>query len=122
MAESRPFVDFKAIKARVAIVDVLARYQVNLVRVMDGASFALGVRNSHSKQFRLSIVVGLRISVCSNLSFAGDFNIVLGKHSKNFLLKNAIAGSEDPARCDGQGGDAVRPVRRETPWLLASCR
>src|ERR1035438_3931665 len=31
---------------------------------MDGASFALGVRNSHSKQFRLSIVVGLRIFVC----------------------------------------------------------
>jgi hypothetical protein len=29
---------------------------------MDGASFALGVRNSHSKQFRLSIVVGYRLS------------------------------------------------------------
>jgi DNA primase len=33
MAENRPFVDFKAIKARVAITDVLARYQVSLVRV-----------------------------------------------------------------------------------------
>lgn len=33
MAENRPFVDFKAIKARVAIADVLARYQVSLVRV-----------------------------------------------------------------------------------------
>ena len=33
MAESRPFVDFKAIKRRVAIANVLARYQVNLVRV-----------------------------------------------------------------------------------------
>jgi DNA primase len=33
MAENRPFVDFKAIKARVAIGDVLARYQVSLVRV-----------------------------------------------------------------------------------------
>jgi len=28
---------------------------------MDGASFALGVRNSHSKLFRLSIVVGMRL-------------------------------------------------------------
>ena len=28
---------------------------------IDGAQFALGVRNSHSKQFRLSIVVGVRL-------------------------------------------------------------
>lgn len=33
MAENRPFLDFKAIKGRVAIADVLARYKVNLVRV-----------------------------------------------------------------------------------------
>lgn len=33
MTENRPFVDFKAIKRRVAIADVLARYQVSLVRV-----------------------------------------------------------------------------------------
>ena len=65
---------------------------------MDGASFALGVRNSHSKQFRLSIAVGLRIFVCSNLSFAGDFNIVLAKHSRNFSLKNAISIGIDEAQ------------------------
>jgi hypothetical protein len=65
---------------------------------MDGASFALGVRNSHSKQFRLSIVVGLRIFVCSNLSFAGDFNILLAKHSKHFSLKNAISIGIDEAQ------------------------
>jgi DNA primase len=33
MAENRPFLDFKAIKGRVALADVLARYQVSLVRV-----------------------------------------------------------------------------------------
>src|SRR5262249_29691960 len=65
---------------------------------MDGAGFALGVRNSHSKQFRLSIVVGLRIFVCSNLSFAGDFDIVLSKHSKNFQLKPAISVGLDEAQ------------------------
>jgi hypothetical protein len=65
---------------------------------MDGASFALGVRNSHSKQFRLSIVVGLRIFVCSNLSFAGDFNILLAKHSKHLSLKNAISIGIDEAQ------------------------
>src|SRR5689334_13130127 len=65
---------------------------------INGASFALGVRNSHSKQFRLSIVVGLRVFVCSNLCFSGDFNIVLAKHSKNFSLKNAISISIDEAQ------------------------
>jgi hypothetical protein len=65
---------------------------------IEGAQFALGVRNSHSKQFRLSIVVGLRIFVCSNLSFAGDFNIVLAKHSKNFSLKHAISIGIDEAQ------------------------
>jgi len=33
MSEYHPFVNFKEIKVRVAITDVLARYQVNLVRV-----------------------------------------------------------------------------------------
>lgn len=33
MAENRPYVDFKAIKQRAAIADVLARYGTNLVRV-----------------------------------------------------------------------------------------
>jgi len=33
MSEDRPFLDFKAIKGRVAIADVLARYRVTLVRV-----------------------------------------------------------------------------------------
>jgi len=65
---------------------------------IDGAQFALGVRNSHSKQFRLSIVVGMRIFVCSNLSFAGDFNIVLAKHSKNLNLKHSISIGIDEAQ------------------------
>ena len=65
---------------------------------MDGASFALGVRNSHRKQFRLSIVVGLRIVVCSNLCFAGEFDIVLAKHTKSFSLKNSISIGIDEAQ------------------------
>jgi hypothetical protein len=65
---------------------------------IDGAQFALGVRNSHSKQFRLSIVVGLRIFVCSNLCFSGDFNVVLAKHSKNFSLRNSLSVGIDEAQ------------------------
>ena len=63
-----------------------------------GSQFALGVRNSHSKQFRLSIAVGIRIFVCSNLSFSGDYNVVLAKHSKNFRLKDAISIGIDEAQ------------------------
>jgi len=63
-----------------------------------GAQFALGVRNSHNKMFRLSVVVGMRIIVCSNLCFSGDFNIVLSKHSRNFNLKAAISVGLDEAQ------------------------
>lgn len=77
---------------------------------MDGASFALGVRNSHSKQFRLSVVVGLRVFVCTNLSFSGDFDIVLSKHSKHFQLKAAISVGLDEA----QRGFAPMRQRVET--------
>lgn len=63
-----------------------------------GSAFALGIRNSHSKAFRLSIVVGMRIFVCSNLCFSGDFSIVLAKHSKHFSLKNAISIGIDEAQ------------------------
>lgn len=65
---------------------------------IDGGNFALGVRNSHSKQFRLSIVVGMRVFCCSNLSFAGDFSIVLAKHSRHLNLKNSISIGIDEAQ------------------------
>jgi DNA primase len=48
MAESRPFLDFKAIKGRVAIADVLARYQVSLVRVNQTALKGTCPLPSHS--------------------------------------------------------------------------
>ena len=65
---------------------------------MDGASFALGVRNSHSKVFRLSIVVGLRVFCCSNLAFSGDYDVVLAKHTKSFNLQHAISIGIDEAQ------------------------
>ena len=34
---------------------------------MEGARFALGIRNSSSKMFRLSVTVGYRVFVCANL-------------------------------------------------------
>lgn len=58
---------------------------------MHGARFALGIRNSHDKSFRLAITVGYRVFVCENLAFSGDFSPVLAKHSKNFSLENALS-------------------------------
>jgi hypothetical protein len=58
---------------------------------MHGARFALGLRNSHDKSFRLAITVGYRVFVCENLAFSGDFSPVLAKHSKNFSLFNALS-------------------------------
>src|SRR5438105_5240122 len=66
---------------------------------MHGARFALGVRNSHDKSFRLAVTVGYRVFVCENLAFSGDFAPVLAKHSKNFSLQNAISiGVDDMQR------------------------
>jgi hypothetical protein len=66
---------------------------------MHGARFALGVRNSHDKSFRLAVTVGYRVFVCENLAFSGDFSPVLAKHSKNFSLQNALSiGVDDMQR------------------------
>jgi hypothetical protein len=66
---------------------------------MHGARFALGIRNSHDKSFRLAITVGYRVFVCENLAFSGDFAPVLAKHSKNFSLQNALSvGVDDMQR------------------------
>ena len=39
----------------------------------DGCRFAIGLRNSHDKSFRLSVTIGLRIFVCENLAFHGEY-------------------------------------------------
>lgn len=66
---------------------------------MQGARFALGIRNSNSKLFRLSVTVGYRVFVCANLAFSGDFTPVLAKHTKNFSILNALSvGVDDMMR------------------------
>lgn len=66
---------------------------------MHGARFALGLRNSHDKSFRLAVTVGYRVFVCHNLAFAGDFSPVLAKHSKHFALQSALSiGIDDMQR------------------------
>ena len=64
---------------------------VDLESSFDGCRFAIGVRNSHDKSFRLSLTVGLRVFVCENLAFSGDFTPVLAKHTKNFSLEDSMS-------------------------------
>src|SRR5438477_4095018 len=53
---------------------------------MPGCRFSIGVRNSHDRSMRLAAVVGVRVLVCENMAFNGDFKPVLAKHSKYFSL------------------------------------
>jgi hypothetical protein len=72
---------------------------MELDQQMDGARFALGIRNSNAKRFRFSITVGYRVFVCQNLAFRGDFEPVLARHSKHFSLQNALSiGIDDMQR------------------------
>ncbi len=56
-----------------------------------GCRFAIGLRNSNDKSFRLALTVGYRVMVCDNLAFKGDFTPVLAKHSKSFNLIDTIS-------------------------------
>jgi len=57
----------------------------------EGCRFAIGVRNANNKRFRLACTVGLRVFVCHNLAFRGDYSPVLAKHSKRFSLEDALS-------------------------------
>ena len=57
----------------------------------EGCRFAIGIRNANNKRFRLACTVGLRVFVCYNLAFRGDYTPVLAKHSKHFSLEDALS-------------------------------
>src|SRR6516165_7536237 len=53
---------------------------LDLATGFEGCRFSIGLRNSHDKSFRLAITVGVRVLVCENMAFSGDFTPVLAKH------------------------------------------
>jgi DNA primase len=63
MADNRPFLDFKEIKQRVSIADVLARYQVNLIRVNQTALKGTCPLPSHSSGSKNTFFVNVAKSV-----------------------------------------------------------
>ncbi|MBZ5492139.1 MAG: hypothetical protein LAO76_14505 [Acidobacteriia bacterium] len=44
--------------------------------------FSIGIRDSHDKSIRLGLTAGLRVFVCSNMAFSGDFTPVIMLHSR----------------------------------------
>ena len=56
-----------------------------------GARFSIALRNSNNKAFRLGLVAGYRVFCCDNMSFSGDFQPVLAKHSKKLNITNLIS-------------------------------
>jgi hypothetical protein len=61
----------------------------------DGCRFSIGLRNSNDKSMRLALTAGLRVMVCDNMAFSGDFNPLFHKHTRNLELKDSIALAVD---------------------------
>ena len=64
---------------------------IDLESSFDGCRFAIGIRNANDRSMRLGLTSGLRVFVCDNLSFQGEFTPVLAKHSKNFSIVDSLA-------------------------------
>jgi Domain of unknown function (DUF932) len=90
---------------------------MDLTSGFQGCRFAIGLRNSHDKSFRLSCTVGLRVFVCENLAFHGEYTPVLAKHSKNFLLEDSLAVGVD--RIQRNFGPVKQQVERSQTTQLA---
>lgn len=61
----------------------------------DGCRFSIGLRNSNDKSMRLALTAGVRIFVCDNMAFSGDFNPLFHKHTRNLELRDSITLAVD---------------------------
>src|SRR5437879_7842035 len=64
---------------------------LDLENGFEGCRFSIGLRNANDKSMRLALTAGVRVFVCDNLAFQGDFTPVLAKHSKNFSILDSLA-------------------------------
>ena len=64
---------------------------LDLENGFEGCRFSIGLRNANDKSMRLALTAGVRVFVCDNLSFRGEFTPVLAKHSKNFSILDSLA-------------------------------
>lgn len=73
----------------------------------DQFRFAIGLRNANDKSMRLGLTAGIRVFVCDNMAFRGDFTPVLAKHSKSLELQDVITLGVDRIQ---RGFDPLRQM------------
>jgi len=70
---------------------------MRLFGVMDLATsandfrFSIGIRNANDKSMRFGMVSGIRVFVCDNMAFNGEFFAIQAKHTKNLDIMDSIA-------------------------------
>jgi hypothetical protein len=80
---------------------------LDLETQMEDCRFSIGIRNSHDKSLRLGLTVGIRVFVCANMAFSGDFTPVLAKHTKSFNLIDTLSVGVDRIQRN------FEPIRRQ---------
>ncbi len=97
LAETLSFRHIRVVNEEYAVsFDGMKMFGVlDLETQMEGCRFSIGIRNSHDKSLRLGLTAGLRVFVCSNMAFSGEFTPVLAKHTKSFNLIDTLAVGVD---------------------------
>jgi hypothetical protein len=80
----------------------------------DGIRFAIGLRNANDKSMRLGMVAGYRVFVCDNMAFAGDFQPMLAKHTKNLDLIESVSMGIDRIQRNWEPLKAAIAVKKQT--------
>jgi len=80
----------------------------------DGIRFAIGLRNANDKSMRLGMVAGYRVFVCDNMAFAGDFQPMLAKHSKNLDLIESVSMGFDRIQRNWEPLKQAIAVKKQT--------
>jgi hypothetical protein len=68
---------------------------MDLSAEFNGGRFSIGLRNSNDKTMRLALTAGIRIFVCDNMAFSGDFTPLLHKHTRSLELRDSISIAVD---------------------------
>jgi len=84
---------------------------------IEGLSFAIGIRNANDKSMRLSMTIGYRVFVCDNMAFFGDFTPVLAKHTKRFVLGDALSVGVDRMQRNFEPLGVKSPAGRHSTLL-----
>lgn len=53
--------------------------------------FSIGIRNANDKSMRFGMVSGLKVFVCDNMAFHGEFFAIQAKHTKRLQIMDSIA-------------------------------